>query len=116
MKGPFFKNIHDSKLVDVWFNSVRNSLWTSAGMVVAVSTDNIIAWVFTIISYLFLATQVTHGTREPYEYLKKIYIYDNDGKISKLAFDFLLFNLRFMLMFTPIALVWWAKATGKIPF
>jgi len=32
MKGPFFKNIHDSKLVDVWFNSVRNSLWTSAGM------------------------------------------------------------------------------------
>ncbi|PKF50763.1 MULTISPECIES: hypothetical protein [Vibrionaceae] len=115
MKGLFFKNIHDSKLVDVWFNSVRNSLWTSAGMVVAVSSNNVIAWAFTIISYLFLATQVTHGTREPYEHLKKIYIYDNDGKVSKFVFDFFLFNLRLMLMFIPIALVWWAKATGKVP-
>ncbi|MEC4090154.1 hypothetical protein [Pseudoalteromonas rubra] len=116
MKGLFLKNIHDSKLVDVWFNSVRNSLWTSAGMVVAVSTDNIIAWVFTVISYLFLAIQVTHGTREPYEYLKKIYIYENEGKISSFAFSIILFYLRLSLMLTPIALVWWAKAAGKVPF
>ncbi|MEH6443033.1 MAG: hypothetical protein V7784_03965 [Oceanospirillaceae bacterium] len=102
--------------MDIWFQSVRNSLWTSAGMVVAVQTGNIIAWGFTIISYLFLATQVTHGTREPYEYLKEIYVYSNSSKFLAVIFDFVLFWLRMSLMVIPILIVWWAIAEGKVPF
>jgi len=116
MKQPFFKNVYDSKLVDIWFNSVRNSLWTSAGILVATSTGNIIAWAFTAISYVLLATHVAHGTREPYEYLKTIYVYSNPNRFLSMLFDFILFNLRAVLMFIPIAIFWWTQMTGVVPF
>ena len=112
---PFFKDIYDSGLSEKWFSLAGNALVTAAAMVVWREGSSI-AGVFAVISYLCLATQLTHGTRKPYEYLKEIYVYPHSKKWHGAILYTVFFMLRCFIMVSPILLVWWAYAMGKVPF
>jgi len=114
MPRPFFKDLHDSGFPDKWFSLVGNALITAAAMVVW-REGSAIAGIIAFISYICLATQLTHGTREQFEYLKRIYLYPNSGKLRAGVIEsmFLLFKLH--VLFVPIGLVWWAYSEGKVP-
>jgi hypothetical protein len=112
---PFFKDFYDSGISEKWFSLAANSLITAAAMVVWREGSSV-AGIFASISYICLTVQTTHGTRKPYEYLKKIYVYPNDGKWRGLIFDSTFFAFRVHVIAAPILLVWWAYSEGKVPF
>ena len=112
---PFFKDFYDSGFPEKWFSLAGNTLITAAAMVVY-REGSFIAGVFASISYICLATQVTHGTRQPYEYLKQIYVYPHSDKWHSFVFDSIFFVFRFHVITAPIMLVWWAYSAGKVPF
>ncbi|MCT2533841.1 hypothetical protein N2488_11665 [SAR92 clade bacterium H231] len=111
---PFFKDFYDSGLPDKWFSLAGNTLITAAAMVVW-KEGSTIAGVIAFISYISLATLATHGTREPYEYLKNIYVYTKNGTLSGSLFYSAFFLFRLHIIFAPFLLVWWAYSSGKVP-
>lgn len=112
---PFFKDFYDSGFPGKWFSLVGNAFIAAGAMVVWLE-GSFVAGMFVVISYICLATQTTHGTRKPYEYLKKIYVYPKPDKWHSWVFDLMLFVFRLHIMLAPILLVWWAYSAGKVPF
>jgi len=112
---PFFKDFYDSGFPEKWFSLAGNTLITAAAMVVW-REGSFIAGVFAFFSYFSLASQATHGTREPYEYLKKIYVYPHPGKWHSALFDSVFFVFRLHIIAAPVLLVWWAYSAGNVPF
>ena len=111
---PFFKDLYDSGLTEKWFSLAGNALITAAAMVVWKEGSSI-AGIIAVISYFFLATQATHGTRESYEHLKKIYVYPYNNRWHGSLLYALFFSFRVHIMFAPIFLIWWAYSAGKVP-
>lgn len=74
---PFFKNVLDSGIVEVWFNSLGYALITAAFIYLSLIKNVDGTGFIAVISYLFLATKVAHGSRPSYEHLKQIYVYPN---------------------------------------
>ena len=115
MVNPFFKNIYDSGLTEKWFSLVGNSLITAAALIVW-REGSAISGVIAFISYIFLATQSTHGTRESHEYLKNIYVYPQVNKWKKFSFYFIFRVFRGAIIAFPLLLVWWAYMEGRLLF
>ena len=114
-KMPFFKNIHDSGIIKTWFSLITNALITSAAVIIGVKGSNI-AMAIAGISYIFLAAQATHGTREQYEFLKQIYVHPNKNRIVSVVMYLVLFSIRALIMFLPISIFWWSYFEGTVPF
>ncbi|HIF5971427.1 TPA: hypothetical protein ACX3GO_004472 [Vibrio parahaemolyticus] len=112
---PFFKDFYDSGFTEKWFSIAANSLITAATIVVW-REGSAIAGVFSLISYLCLVVQTTHGTRKSYEFLKDIYVYRNPSKFRSSIFDSVFVLFRLHVITAPVLLVWWAYASGKVPF
>ena len=115
MRLPLFKNIFDSGIINTWFSLLTNALLTSAAFIVGLKGSNI-AMAVAFISYLFLATQTTHGTRSAYEHLKEIYVYGKEQKITTILTYSVIFIGRAIIMILPISIFWWAYTGGEIPF
>ena len=98
------KNIYDSKLIDVWFTSVSYMAIASALNILS-KGDYPELILIAVISYFFGVINVVHGTRQPYEYLKNIYVCNQSNLFLKYLFDFLLYTLRTVLIITPI-IIW----------
>ena len=112
---PFFKNIHDSGITKTWFSLITNALITSAAVIIGMKGSSI-AMAIAGISYLFLVAQATHGTREQYEFLKKMYVYPNENRIVSVVMYLVLFSMRVLIMFLPISIFWWSYFDGAVPF
>jgi len=113
-KKLIFKNIYDSGLVDVWFSGVSYSLATAGFLYMAINNYKGAA-VFALISYLFTALKMVHGTHKPYEYLKSIYVYpQTNWVVSNIFYAFFLY-VRLQIMFAPWQLIYWAHNGGKLP-
>jgi hypothetical protein len=112
---PFFKNLYDSGFPDKWFSLVGNTLITTATLI-AWREGSFYGAFIAILSYNFLIIQTTHGTRESYEYMKAIYVYPEDSGFMGVLISLAMFMLRAQFITSPFLLVWWAYATGKIPF
>ena len=107
-------NIYESGITEKWFSLMANTLITAAAMIGWWQGSTTATFIATI-SYLFLMMQSIHGTREPYEYLKLIYVYPESSTFKRLAFDFAFFMFRAHIIISPFALVWWAYSENKIP-
>lgn len=114
MPRPFFKDLSDSGFPEKWFSLVDNTLITAAAMVLW-REGSMIGGIIAAISYLCLATQLTHGTRTQIEYLKRIYLYPNAGKFRAWLIESLFVLFKLQVLFAPIGLVWWAYSEGKVP-
>ncbi|WCE30097.1 hypothetical protein [Vibrio sp. SCSIO 43137] len=116
MARPFFKDVYDSGLCEIWFKLITNSAITSASVVFANKIGGQLGWGLFVICYLFLATQMAHGTRAPYEYLKAIYVTPNSNSLlSQLFYAGILF-IRLHVMLIPIWIVWMSLANGNSVF
>ena len=114
-KRLFFKNVFDSGIIDIWFNIVGATLATAAFIYMALKGYNS-AFLLSTISYLFLITKATHGTRQSYEYLKEIYVYpaDSNRLVSTAFYGFFLY-FRIQIIIAPIQIILWTSGTGKLP-
>ena len=113
-KKLFFKNVFDSGIVDVWFNGVSYSLVTAGFLYMSINNHKGAA-VFALISYLFTVLKVVDGTREPYEYLKAIYVYPQSKWFISYSFYACFLYVRLQIMFAPWQLIYWAYDAGKLP-
>jgi hypothetical protein len=112
---PVFKDFYDSGFPEKWFSLAGNTLITAGAMVVW-SEGSFFAGILSVISYICLVTQTTHGTRNPYEYLKEIYVYPKPDRWYQGVFLSVFFVIRWHFILAPFLLVWWAYSTGKVPF
>jgi hypothetical protein len=97
------KNIHDSKIIDIWFTSIGYMLISSALFLLSKKQGYEILMPSAIISYIFSGIKVIHGTRQPYEYLKNIYFSKN--KYIKTITYLFLFSFRMILIVIPV-IIW----------
>ena len=90
-------NINDCGIIEIWFSSISYSLVTSVFIYLYLNNYNS-AIVFAIISYVFTGIKVIHGTREPYEKLKKTHVRQNPSKsFSGLYYIFFLYVLVYII-------------------
>jgi hypothetical protein len=108
---PLFKNIYDSGIIDKWFSNLGNAALSSAAAVAATS-GNLLAEAIAFISYLFLAASVSHGTREPYEFFKSIYVYETESRIAAAILYSFIGVFRILIMSLPILVFWWVYKNG----
>lgn len=114
-KRLFFKNVYESGIIDIWFNIVGATLATAAFIYMALKGYNS-AILLSTISYFFLITKATHGTRQPYEYLKEIYVYPTDSnKVVSTLFSIFFLYIRLQIIIAPIQIILWTSGTGKLP-
>lgn len=90
-KLPFFKNIYDSKIIDIWFSSLAYIAISSTLFILFRKNGQFLFAVLVFISYLFAIAKVIHGTRPPYEYLKKIYVNNQNTRIFNGIFYIFIF-------------------------
>jgi hypothetical protein len=113
-KKIFFKNIFDSKIIEVWFNSINYALITSAFLYLTLNLHNAFG-LFCFISYLFTMTTVTHGTRDSYNHLKYIYVEScKNWFVRSVLYSCVLF-IRFQIILTPLQIIYFLKDTGRLP-
>ena len=113
-KRLLFTNIFESGIVDVWFKGVSYALATSAFLYLYFNSSTA-ALPFAIISYLFTGLQVVHGSRKPYEYLKKIYVYPTSNWFVTNLFYLLFFYVRLQIIISPIQIILLTYESGKLP-
>lgn len=109
-----FKNIYDSGIVDVWFSAIAYSLIVTAFVYLSFNGHSEAA-PLAIISYMFMSMKIIHGSRAPYEYLKKIYVYSQNNKLISGLFHVSFLYIRIQIIIAPFQVIYWSYSTGKLP-
>lgn len=114
-KKHFFGNVFDSGIIEVWFKCIAYALVTSAfGYLYLFKEMKPASFVF-VISYVFTAIQVVHGTREPYDKLKLIYVINQSHGFSSFFFEAVFLYIRLQIIISPLLVMFWAIKNGKLP-
>ena len=112
---PFFKNVFDSGIVEIWFSALGYALVTAGFLFLSYDIGVPGAELIAVISYLFVVVKVTHGTRKPYNYLKDIYVHSNPIWVSKFLLKFSFLIVRIQVFVMPAQIYFLTKNSGKLP-
>jgi len=113
-KYSLSKNIYDSGIVDIFFNCIAYSICIAALTLFALKGNNIHTFSPIIFMGSFFAViKTTHGTREPYEYLKKVYVYQQENEILSIISHTLLCWFRLYITSFPLQALIFSISAGR---